>query len=239
MAELGKLTEKFESIPQPQANIVAKYLLSPIERSEWLEVQRSVPKLIRWKRVLLAVSDQLPDSDSPLDQTLTMLNLLTGQRFEISKADSWRQEIGWQVFVVARESLSRNSQEVDPSSSDSDWIRLRKYYELALHRRAALLGSDLEDVERTPMSLAVACSNAIDESERNHRAIELIRESTSNEIYQIAMVNRLMLAAFGSRTIQETSSVSAASQLFETELDLLEHWNQVRTTQLEGMLDVE
>lgn len=253
VAQLAKLALKFDSVPQSQATTLANYLLSPIERSEWLDVQRSVPRFATWQRVLLAVSDQLPDSQAPLDQTLTMLNLLTGKRYEIAQPTAWRQELAWQVFVDSRQLFSSHAIGSDLGSAGSDWIRLRKYLQTALRRRAELLGASVKPADRSPWSLSQAYLKAVDDNEKVHRAIELVGRSTKNEILRVAIANRLLLqflpesgdalskdalskgGAFSKG--QASQAKTTGLQLLDSEAALLQRFNSQRKKVLTGMVD--
>jgi len=228
---LPKITARFDSIPQPMAKVLAKYLLSPIEPDEWLQMQRVLPDLAKWPRLVLAVSDQLPDTTAPIDQVVTMFAVLTGETWEATGGD-WRDRLANELLKFAHESLSVNAA-VDPNSSDSDWLRLEKYLSSSYYRRSILLGGDGLASDRSALNLSRQCVRAVnDNAAATERVIGLIEGSTENEMERIVLFNRQL-----SQGKESNGSVSVGSRLLESELDLLLMWNREREEQLKGMMD--
>jgi hypothetical protein len=228
---LPKIAARFDSIPQPFATALANYLLSPIESEEWLRMQRVLPDLSRWPRLVMALSDRLPDSNAPIDQVMTMFTVLTGERLEISNGD-WRSRLADELVAFAHKSLMQDSV-VDPSSSDSDWVRLEKYLSSSYYRRSILLGGNGLVDDRSALNLSKRCAIAFsDNAPATKRAIGLIEESTENEMQQILLCNQLLS---GQKKLSEQDSMGA--RLFDSELSLLMKWNRERENQLKGIMN--
>ncbi|QEG20364.1 hypothetical protein [Mariniblastus fucicola] len=231
---LPGLVAKFESIPQPMASSLAKYLLSPIEPDEWLQAQRVVPEIANWHEVVLALADQLPESSASIDQVLTMYSVLTDGPWEEVVGETWKEDMSLSLLKLARDSLLAD-EAVDPDSSDSDWIRLEKFLQTAYYRRLSLLDPEAPGTNRSVIGNARQCVRAVAaNSESVDRAIRLIEESTDNEIEEIVLLNQLLARSSNAKT---PGGQSVGLQLFASELRLLQHWNQDRLLQLNGVID--
>jgi hypothetical protein len=229
MERLPGLTAKFDSIPQPMAETLAKWLVSPLEPEEWLMAQRVVPDFVKWPRAVLAISDQVLESNAPTDQILTMFSILTGQPWNGTPEDDWKAQMSFDLLQLTHEAFSTD--EVDPSSSTSDWVRLEKFLQSAYYERSRLLGStDLEN--RSTVENAKQCAKTMfSDASSAERAIGLIELTASNEIEQVVLYLQLIN---GER--HEGDPESSGKQLFRTELRLLEQWNQRRERQLEELV---
>ncbi len=229
---LPKIAARFDSIPQPMATALAIYLLSPIESEEWLQMQRVLPDLAKWPRLVLAISDQLPKSTAPMDQVMTMRSVLTGNNRDAALDSQWRDELSLELFKFAHESLM-SDEGIDPNSSDSDWIRLEKYLSSSYYRRSILLGGDGLANDRSALNLAKQCVKAVSNNQAaTERAIGLVEASTENEMEQIVLLNRLL-----TQELESTGQASLGTRLLNSELNLLMKWNQRRELQLKELLD--
>ncbi len=228
---LPKIAARFDSIPQPFATILANYLLSPIESEEWLQMQRVLPELSKWSRLVMALSDRMPDSNAPIDQVVTMFSVLTGERLEIGD-DDWRGLVADELVTFAHKSMMLDSV-VDPNSSDSDWVRLEKYLSSSYYRRSILLGGNGLVSDRSALNLSKRCAIAIsDNATATERAIGMIEESTENEMQQISLCNQLI-----SGKPESSEQESMGARLLASELHLLIKWNREREDQLKGIMN--
>jgi hypothetical protein len=231
---LPKLTDRFESIPTPMANELAVYLTSPIEADEWLQVQRVVSDLVNWPRVLLAISDQLPESTASIDQTVMLSNLLTGEVWQGEKSSNWRVDLSEKIFGLAHEVLQLEEL-TDPSASDSDWLRLEKFLESAYYRRAILLGADETQTNRSAVRMAEVCFKATVSNESvASRAVEMIKAETANEIEQVVLLNRMLSDM---RSSSANPNVSVGMQLLQVELQILKRWQDEFNHHFAEMID--
>ena len=229
---LPGLAEKFESLPQPMAESLAGYLLSPVEPNEWLQMQRVVPDLKKWPRLILSLADQVADATAPRDQLLTLFTVLNGEPLDVAAGEDLKSTMSVELLRLGQQSLLAD-QAVDPNSSDSDWIRLEKYLQTAFYRRGNLLGGRPTGSSRSALENAKSCLRVTSENEAlTDRAIKLVEESTSNELEQIVLLNQ-MLAEVENRS----PASSVGSRLLKTELQLLQNWNQQRQQQLKELID--
>ena len=229
---LPSLIAKFNSIPQPKANSLATYLLSPIEADEWLQTQRVVTEFAKWPRLVVAIADQLPESDAPIDQVMTMYSVLTGEPWNASADGNWREAMSLSLLKWSHESLLA-SDAVDPNSSNSDWIRLEKFLQTAYFRRSTLLGVENVELSRSVVGNAKQCVRAVSENlAATDRAIGLIEESSGGEMESVIALNQMISGARGS-----AKPSSAGLRLLESELKLLQIWNRERRDQLKGVID--
>ena len=229
---LPSLIAKFNSIPQPKANSLATYLLSPIEADEWLQMQRVVTEFPRWPRLVVAIADQLPESNAPIDQVMTMYSVLTGEPWNATTDGNWRDAMSLSLLKWSHESLL-SSDAVDPNSSDSDWIRLEKFLQTAYFRRSTLLGVETVEPSRSVVGNAKQCVRAVSENPAaTDRAIGLVEESSGSEMESVIVLNQMLSGVQGS-----AKPSSAGLRLLESELKLLQIWNQQRQDQLKGVTD--
>ena len=229
---LPALAAKFDSIPQPMANSLAVYLLSPIESGEWLQAQRVATDFSKWPRLVLAISDQLPKSTAPIDQVMTMYSVLRGEPWDDSSDGNWRDAMSLSLLNWSHELLLSNDA-IDPNSSNSDWIRLEKFLQTAYFRRSTLLGVENVESNRSVVGNAKQCVRAASNNlAATQRAIDLIEESADNEMETIIFLNQMLSGAQKS-----TEPSSAGSRLLQTELNLLQIWNQQRQDQFKGVID--
>jgi hypothetical protein len=229
---LPGLAEKFESLPQPMAESLAQYLLSPIEPNEWLQMQRVVPDLLKWPRLVLALADQIPEALAPRDQLMTMFTVLNGEPLVVQQNEDMNVRMSLELRKLARESLLAD-EAVDPNSSDSDWIRLEKYLRTAFYRRGSLLGERPSGSNRSALENLKTCLRATsDNTALVDRAIKLVEESTNNELERVVLLNQ-MVAGIENRFPQ----TNLGSRLLQTELQLLRNWNQQRERQLKELID--
>ena len=126
---LPKLTEKFPSIPQPMASSLASYLLAPHDPDEYLQLQRVLPSLLAWPKVILSTSDQLVTSKASQEQLRTSFTLLTDSLPDPS-VPLTKESMALRLLELTHE-LLRAKEEVDPNSAASDWLRLEKYLQQA------------------------------------------------------------------------------------------------------------
>ena len=229
---LPGLAEKFETLPQPMTESLAGYLLSPIEPDEWLQMQRVVPDLLKWPRLIVSMADQVSEATAPRDQLLTMFTVLNGEPLEVSTDEDLKDRLNLELLKLGRDALLAD-EAVDPNSSDSDWIRLEKYLQTAFYRRGSVLGkkpleSNRSTLENAKLSILASSGNVA----MTDRAISLIEKSTSNELEQIVLLNQ-MLAGVNGKPVP--SSVGA--RLLESELKLLQKWNRERQQQLKELID--
>ena len=227
---LPSLAAKFDTLPQPMATSMASYLLSPIEPDEWIQMQRVVPDLTQWPRLILALADQVGDSTAPQDQLMTMFTVLNGEPLKAS--DGWKENMRLELLRLGHEALLADDV-VDSNSSDSDWVRLEKYLQTAFHRRGVLLGNTRIGSNRSAVENAEHCVRAVaDNLVVTERAIGLIKKSSGNELEQIVLLNQLL-----AKVANSPGPKSIGSRLLESELKLLQIWNRQREQQLRGLLD--
>ena len=229
---LPRIAARFESIPKPMAAAFARYLLSPIDSDEWLQMQRVLPDVAKWPQLVLAISDQLPNSSVSIDQAMTMNTVLTGSLPEGTSGDQWRDELSLRLLKFVHDSMTLD-EVVDPNSSDSDWGRLEKYFASTYYRRNILLGGDGFVGDRSALNLAKQCVKTVsNDVAAAERAIGLIESATENEMEQIVMFNRLL-----GENAESNHSATVGARLFKSELDLLMKWNLEREKQLQELME--
>ncbi len=243
LAALNRLSNnasRYDTIDQQQATLLATYLLSRHDPSEWLEIQQTTPKLAKWNRLLLAISDAIPQSDVSIDQALTLTTLLTNNQFELNNSD-WREELSLKLFNFASETIAFSAKAVDPVSPLADWLRLEKFLGQAYRNRLRLLAIGQKKPLPEPLpadaaSLAGLCliaKNDRSTTSRPQRTVNAIHDATKNDLLQIVLFNRLLA---DQQTIAAEEKRPASRQLLLSELELLNQWNRQRKQSLEQLI---
>ena len=217
---LPKLIERFESIPTLMAEDLAQYLTSPIDSDEWLKMQRVVPGLAKWPRVLLAISDRLPQSTAAADQTVTLCNLLTGEVWQGEKSTDWKVDLSRKIFLLADEVL-RTEEFVNRSASGNDWLRVEKFLQSAYRQRCKMLGDVDRGSGESVFELAAACVQTGSVDSRTKTVVSFIDSVTDNEVEKVILLNRL-LTSDGSTVSYDSKTVGES--LLDSEVDLMRMW---------------
>jgi len=243
LAALDRLADtsaRYDTIDQKQSILLAGYLLSNHDPNERLEVQRAVPKIAKWNRLLLAVADAIPDSDVSMDQALTLTTLLTNNQFDLNESD-WRKELSLKLFNFASETIAFSAQSVDPVSPSADWLRLEKFLGQAYRNRVRLLSMNKSNplpksLPTGAASLAGIClvvEGEVGSVARRQRIVEAINQSTQNDLLRIVLCNHI-LADKQISAVEER--LPAARRLLLSELELLNMWNQQRKQSLRQLI---
>lgn len=229
---LPGLVAKFDSIPQPMADSIANYLVSPIEADEWLQMQRVTAEFPKWPRLVLAIADRLPDSTATIDQTMTMYSVLTSTPWDASINGDWRSAMSLSLLKWSHATLLSDDA-IDPNSSGSDWIRLEKFLQTAYFRRSRLLGVENVEPSRSVLGNAKQCVRAASKNlAATDRAIGLVLDSASSEMESVVFLNQML---GGMQSSSEAATIG--SRLLESELNLLWTWNRQRSEHLKGVTD--
>ena len=229
---LPGLVAKFESIPQPMADSIANYLLSPIEANEWLQMQRVTAEFPKWPRLVLAIADRIPESTASIDQVMTMYSVLTKEPWDASTGGDWRSAMSLSLLKWSYETLLSDDT-IDPDSSDSDWVRLEKFLQTAYFRRSRLLGVENVEPSRSVLGNAKQCVRAASKNlAATDRAIGLLLDSAGSEMESVVLLNQML---GGTQGLSKPATIGA--RLLESELNLLRTWNRQRSEQLKGVTD--
>ena len=163
---------------------------------------------------------------------MTMYSVLTGEPWNATTDGNWRDAMSLSLLKWSHESLL-SSDAVDPNSSDSDWIRLEKFLQTAYFRRSTLLGVETVEPSRSVVGNAKQCVRAVSENPAaTDRAIGLVEESSGSQMESVIVLNQMLSGVQGS-----AKPSSAGLRLLESELKLLQIWNQQRQDQLKGVTD--
>lgn len=225
--QLGRAAKKFPDISYEEAFVLATYLYSELDTEELLEAQQDVSSFNHWTNLLLAASDVIAQSNVDIDQALTISNLLTNVRFEIGRSDNWRENLSWQLFSHARESLAESK--IDPNSVSGDWSRLRKLVVRRYRERLSLAGKELLQSNASPVELLSKLlqsgnefSDGLSSNQQYDRAMELVRRLSDNEIEQIVLLNRLLIEKEANRlrsmSAESASEVDSIFSRFELQM---------------------
>ena len=233
---LPKLTEKFRSIPSRMARSIASYVIAPHDADEWLQLQRVLPSLMAWPKVVLSISDQLTQSKASDDQLRTMYTVLAGDPWESADGLLSKQAMSVALLELTHELLLAK-EKVDPNLSDSDWLRLEKYLQTAYWQRASLLAGDRSLPNRSVLeNVRQAVLAGADRIGPTKRAIELIENGTQNDLERVVLFNQLMIRK-REGTSDANTELDLGTRLLQTELKLLQMWNDQREQQLRGLVD--
>ena len=234
---LSNTARRYAAVSQQQSVVLANYLLAKHDEDEWLEVQRATPIFAKWDRVLLSVSDAIGESEIALDQALTITTLLTNNQFDLTDSD-WRKQLSLKLFNFARESVAQSAKSVDSISPETDWLRLEKFLGQAYRDRTGLLRIDVPAaLPRNAASLTGLCLlHKLDSSatmSRTKRIIDAVESSTTNEIHQIVLFNRLLTK---DANWNRNDNLPMATRLLLSELDLMNMWNEQRKKRLRQLI---
>ena len=232
---LSDTASRYETLKGLHAKKLAGYLLEKHAEREWLDVQRAVPKFAGWNRLLLALSDEVASSNVSVDQALTIATLLCERQFEMNQSD-WRAELSLKLFNVAHEMVQLKAGVVDPLSRQTDWVRLEKYLATVYRERLELTGYSTRPLPRQPAEQAALCllTRASDsQKRRTARTIELIKNSTDNQIHQIVLFNQQLCQQQKTRADDRPM----AMRLLLSEVDLLDTFDAARKEQVRVLVE--
>ncbi len=117
--QLGRLAVRFEQISYAEAAVIADYVLSSMPLDEWLNLEKNLATLRKWPNLALAIADRLPDSNTDLDQALTIYRLMFDDEITLPSASDWKTEIASRIFSSTLETLQQRRR---PMSLTRQWI---------------------------------------------------------------------------------------------------------------------
>lgn len=229
---LPGLAAKFPSVPQAMASTLATYVLSTQSSDEWIQLQRVLPDLLQWPRVVLAIADQLPNSTATEKQLRTLYTVLAGKPWESSNGALSKEAMSLSLLQLTSEVLLARTK-VDPNSTDSDWLRLEKFLQTAYWQRARILGNVGSLPNRSVLENAEQCLIATTKNvPATERAVTMLQSGAGNDLERVVLLNQMLAGMPESK-----SSANLGARLLKSELKLLQIWNRQREEQLKGLID--
>lgn len=87
-----RMADRVADLSYASASRLASYYLREGPVDEWLSAERALPSFRRWPKFVLALADQLPESNVPQNQALSMVQILTETQSLSPDVDDWRRE---------------------------------------------------------------------------------------------------------------------------------------------------
>lgn len=262
--QLKQIAHRFERISYAESNTIATYLLSELDVEELLNVQQLMENFSHWPNLALAIADQLPSSDVPMDQVMAISQRLLRRELEISGKYDWKKELSFLIIQVLSDDLE-NQVDQDPDNVKSNWNRLQIFLSELYRERLALgtnrqyINEDFAYCYQATEALAVALAERTPTAKHRRlmaRSIQLIRDSNASEIEKACFANQLLIqqladeisalesGPIGNQILAELESDAqhsslAGKRLLATEVALLKLINQKRLHLLQRLLAKE
>ena len=199
--QICRNAKQFDRISYADAEVVAKYLLGNWELEEWLNIEKGIRACRHWSQIKLAVADLIPQSQSSLDQVVTLYQLLTDETFQVESASDWRSQIKMSLLQNALAQLrvieSRRIRE-----ENSRWVSLKEYLRWLQQFRANSLGQQSKS-DQTGLAVWAIVGGLIDHQLNDspldavkinefRATLDLIQNSEFGEMEKLVLANQTL-----------------------------------------------
>ncbi len=218
MKDLSQISHRFEDISYVDAQTIEAFLLSSVEREELLGIEQLIDSFSHWPNLALAIADQIPNSNTDIDQALTIARLLLHRDLELGRSNDWKMKLQQSILAAVSSDVTSQVQR-DPDAANSNWNRLRIYL-LDLYRERFVLSnpSEITPSMTSPhqwIQQLTAQKTTGEDRKKLNRVIALNASFDSDEIEKSVFANQL-LADVLTREMAGTEFDDSAEQVVES-----------------------